>query len=68
MFLGLRPTGAAADEPIKPLAGNWKDAGHLAYFNTWDVWYADRTETERHLTDTDRKRLQGAILLKGTAA
>ncbi len=52
MFLGLRPTGAAADEPIVGLwQVTWKDAVTQAVvLNVWDVWHADRTETQNDTT------------------
>ena len=50
--LALTATGAAADEPIVGFwQVTWKDAVTQAVvLNVWDVWHADRTETQNDTT------------------
>ena len=57
MFLGAKSAGAddksaAADEPIVGLwQVTWTDANtHAVVLNVWDVWHADRTETQNDTT------------------
>ena len=50
--IALAASSARADEPIVGLwQVTWKDADtHEVVLNVWDVWHADRTETQNDTT------------------